>query len=235
MLMLIFGAVFVGVLGLVVLLYWLGARGQFLFLDNIVRNRGAIVAPWKFYARPANGGLRLPDAPVRPGSRRRDRVRRARRTSSRPGSSLASRASRRGPGGLVFLVIAYIAFLVVFVIALFLFREWGIALMFRNGLTVREALVETWRLVMAKPGSTALFILLRIALCVALIVLSLVACCFTCCVVLLPYLGTVVLLPALIYIRCFSLDCLAQFGPMYDVWTVDVASVGPVSPLPPPG
>jgi hypothetical protein len=136
---------------------------------------------------------------------------------------------------LILLSIAYVGVVIAYAVAFFLFRDWGIPLMFRNGLTVREALWETWRLVTLKPGSTALFVLLRIALWIALAILSLVACCVTCCVAALPYLGTVVLLPALIYVRCFSLDCLAQFGPAYDVWTVDVPPVNPVSPLPPPG
>jgi hypothetical protein len=52
---------------------------------------------------------------------------------------------------------------------------------------------------------------------------------------MLPYIGTVVLLPVLIYIRCFSLNCLAQFGPAYDVWTVDVPPPAPFIPPPPLG
>ena len=42
------------VFAFILLLYWLGARGQFMFLDNIVRNRGAISWPWQYYARQAN-------------------------------------------------------------------------------------------------------------------------------------------------------------------------------------
>jgi hypothetical protein len=48
-------------------------------------------------------------------------------------------------------------------------------------------------------------------------------------------------LPVLIFTRCFQLDCLAQFGPEYDVFTVDVppgAAPGiypPVNPQRPPG
>jgi len=38
---------------------------------------------------------------------------------------------------------------------------------------------------------------------------------------------TVILLPVLIYVKCFTLDCLAQFGPQYDVWTVDVSPTTP--------
>jgi hypothetical protein len=230
---LIFAIFFLFLLAFVLLLYWLGARGQFLLLDNIVRNRGAIGVPWKFYARPANAvfgfllllfvvGIGVAILFVLPGVI----------------LLIPSFQSHHWPTGatlviLILLVLAYVAFTVAYLIAFFLFREWSIPLMFRNGLTVREALLETWRLVMLKPGSTALFVLLRLALWIALAILSVVACCFTCCVALLPYLGTVVLLPALIYVRCFSLDCLAQFGPAYDVWTVDVPPANPVSPLPP--
>ena len=64
-------------------------------------------------------------------------------------------------------------------------------------------------------------------------ILAVIACCATCCIGALPYLGTVVLLPAIVYLRCFSLDCLAQFGPRYDVWTVDVPAADPA--VPPPG
>ena len=48
------------------------------------------------------------------------------------------------------------------------------------------------------------------------------------------------LLPALVYLRCFTLDVLAQLGPQYDVFTVDVPAAGapgstPLIPPPQPG
>src|SRR5271170_1053651 len=46
--------IFVAVFALIFLMYWLGARGQFMFLDNVVRNRGAVAWPWRTYARQAN-------------------------------------------------------------------------------------------------------------------------------------------------------------------------------------
>jgi hypothetical protein len=35
---------------------------------------------------------------------------------------------------------------------------------------------------------------------------------------LLPYVGTVLLLPVLMFKRCYSLCFLARFGPEYDVF-----------------
>ena len=42
---------------LTVLFTWLGSRGQFLFIDNIVRNRGAVVAPWSEYREEGNSAF----------------------------------------------------------------------------------------------------------------------------------------------------------------------------------
>jgi hypothetical protein len=118
----------------------------------------------------------------------------------------------------------------------FVFRELGVPLMFRNGLGAYAAFLESLGLVKQHFLSIFLLVIIRIALFIALAVVSIMACCFTCCLVMVPYLGTVILLPALIYIRCFTLDCLAQFGPQYDVFTVDVAPVSPaVNLLPPRG
>ena len=36
------------------LIVWLQCRGKFMFLDGIVRNRGAVVEPWHRYRRHAN-------------------------------------------------------------------------------------------------------------------------------------------------------------------------------------
>ena len=227
-------------LGFILLIYWLGARGQFLFIDNVVRNRGAISWPWRAYARQGNdlfvfyllwllfvvallvpfivGGFFLVQPYVR---------------------------DHRWPEGgeyigFVLLGLLYFAISIPLGIILFLFRELGVPLMFRSGMTARAAFMEIGRLFLRHPGSLLIFVLLRLVLFIALVIVCVVTCCFTCCVEAIPYLGTVVLLPALIFIKCFTLDYLAQFGPEYDVWTTDVppAPAAPVpapSPLPPPG
>src|ERR1044071_8381545 len=42
------------ILVLVLVLAWVGARGRFVFTDCIIRNRAAIVAPWKGFRAEAN-------------------------------------------------------------------------------------------------------------------------------------------------------------------------------------
>jgi hypothetical protein len=225
------------VFGVVVLMYWLGARGQFLLLDNVVRNRGAIAWPWRTYARQGNSlfgfyllYLLLITICIIP------------LTVLGVFAALPLIREHRWPeGGELALAavfgLVYLAILFGFSVVLFLFRELGVPLMFRRGLLARAAFDETWRLVRRHPGSMAAFVLLRIALFLGLLVVSVIVCCASCCFEVIPYVGTVLLLPALLYIKCFTLDFLAQFGPDYDVWTVDVppaAEAPAVNPPPPP-
>jgi len=223
-------AVFVFVI--VLLMYWLGARGQFLFIDNIVRNRGAISWPWSYYARQGNSLFLfyllfvlimivaiVPIVIV----------------AVVMAIPLFHNSSWPAVWEIVVFVILgllYLAIIILFSVILFVFRELGVPLMFRNGLMARDAFLITMRLIKAYPGSIALFVLLRIAIFIGVAIISVIACCLTCCVALLPYIGTVILLPALVFVRCFSLDCLAQFGPEYDVWTVDVPPPGPAGVVP---
>jgi hypothetical protein len=215
------------VFAFILLLYWLGARGQFMFLDNIVRNRGAISWPWQYYARQANSlfgfyllflvisfAIFLPIIIVAVVM------------------CIPLFMQHRWPGGgeitgFVGLGLIYLALAVVVGFILFIFREFGIPLMFRQGLLARPAFWESMNLIRQHTGSVVVFVLLRIAIFIGVAILSLIICCATCCIGALPYIGTVILLPVLVYVRCFTLDCLAQFGPEYDVWTVDVPPTGP--------
>ena len=213
--------VFFAVLAVVLLCYWLGARGQFLLLDNIVRNRAAIAWPWRAYARPGNNlfvfillWLLMIFAILVP------------LMIAFFFLVLPFVRQDRWPDGaewapLVLIGLIYLAVMIPLGLLFFLFRELGVPLMFRNGITARAALGETWRLFLRHPGSLIVLVLLRIALFIGLAIVQVIVCC-VCCLELLPYVGTVLLLPAIIYIRCFTLDCLAQFGPEYDVWTVDL-------------
>jgi len=228
--------IFAFVFAVIILVYWLGARGQFMFLDNIVRNRGAISWPWQYYKRQANSlfffyllFIILSLAVFLPI------------LGAAIFMAIPLFQQQRWPeggeiGGFIALGLIYLALAVVLSVVMFIFREFGIPLMFRQGLLAKPAFFASMKLIGQYPGSVAVFILLRMAIFVGVAILSLILCCVTCCVELLPYIGTVILLPVLVYVRCFTLDCLAQFGPECNVWTVDVPPSGPtnVPPFSPP-
>ena len=234
--------IFALIIAVVLVIYWLSARGQFLFLDNIVRNRAAISWPWNHYARQANSlfwfyllvmvfsfAVILPILAVAIVM------------------AIPYYVQLRWPvgqelTGFVFIGLVYFIVVTVLSLILFIFREFGVPLMFRNGLMARTAFVESLGIIRDHFGSVVVFVLLRFAIFIGVSILSVIACCLTCCFEALPYVGTVILLPMLVYVRCFSLDCLAQFGPQFDAWTVDVppapenpAAPTPITPPPPLG
>jgi hypothetical protein len=233
MIVLISLGVIVFVFALIFLMYWLGARGEFMFIDNIVRNRGAIAWPWQTYGRQANSlfgfyllflvisfAIFIPILvvailmiiPLFQHQRWPE------------GGEIA---------GFVALVLVYLGAAIVLGFVMFIFREFGVPIMFRQGLLARPAFWKAMGLIRQHTGSVVIFVLLRIAIFIGVAILSVILCCLTCCIELIPYVGTVILLPVLVYVRCFTLDCLAQFGPEYDVWIVDVAPPPPFNPQPP--
>ncbi len=56
----------------------------------------------------------------------------------------------------------------------------------------------------------------------------------TCCIGALPYISTVLLLPAIVWVFAFKLLFLRQFGDAYDVWATVGFPQPPASPPPPP-
>jgi hypothetical protein len=88
-------------------------------------------------------------------------------------------------------------------------------------------------LIFDHPGSFVLFILFCIAIFIGLAIFSVVVACATCCAAALPYVGAVLTLPALVWIRAYGLLFLRQFGPDYDVWAGQ-DPLPPVPPMPPP-
>jgi hypothetical protein len=65
---------------------------------------------------------------------------------------------------------------------------------------------------------------MKIVIAIAIGILAFLACCFTCCLALLPYLGTVILLPLFVFQRSYSLCFLEQLGPDWSLF--------PANPLP---
>jgi hypothetical protein len=95
----------------------------------------------------------------------------------------------------------------------------------------REAGSELLQLVGRHLGAFVLYVLFRIVLNVGIgiltIIVVLATCCIAGCILAIPYLGTVLLLPVLVFKRAYSLYFLAQFGPGYDVFRPGIEAPGP--------
>ena len=224
------GAVF---LALIVLFAWLKARGNFIFTDCIVRNRGAIAGPWREYEREGNSyflfslivalaamitiGL-IALAIVVP-----------------LGLFGQSRSEHEMTPVIILLFILFGMAWLCFAIFFALITYFMIPVMYVRRCRAMDAFWEVGRLIFDNGASFVLFCLFSICLLIGTAMISGIATCATCCLAALPYVGTVILLPVWVCLRAFGLRFIAQFGPDYDVWSVVAATApAPVTPEPPP-
>ena len=83
--------------------------------------------------------------------------------------------------------------------------------------------MEAWstvrhEIIRGNVGTIILFYLMKFVLSIAIAIIALLATCMTCCVVAVPYLGTVILLPLFVFERSYSLCLIEQFGPRWQVF-----------------
>jgi hypothetical protein len=211
---------------------WLGSRGQFLFLDNVTRNRGAVVEPWHEYRREGNSsflfrflfGLAVLAAVL---------------LIVAAAGVLALgdlRAGTFGAGAVAALVVGgsglFLVWVVAAVVTLFL-DDCVVPIMYLRRVTVMEG----WRvfrtdLLADRAGTFVLYILFKILIDIVVGLLTLLLTCVTLCIALIPYLGThVLLLPLHVFKRSYSLYFLQQFGPEWQFF----GSPGDLPPEPPEG
>ena len=230
-------AVVVFCLALWVLLTWLHSRGEFMFLHCVAVNRAEIAVPWSEFAREGNslfwfrlgigllsmvviwpllilGGLTVFHMAM-------DESWNVHGVATAVGFGLA----------MVFAV-------VVFGIISKLTNDFVIPIMRLR----RQRCLAGWaairRLFSRYLGELVLYFLFQIVLGIAIVFIVLAAVLVTCCVagcfLALPYLGTVLLLPVLVFKRAYSLHYLAQYGAEYDVFSPPAppTAAAPSPPIP---
>jgi len=211
-------ALIVVVLLLIVLFAWLRARGRFLFIDCIVKNRGAIAEPWREFRTEGNSYFlfsltaavclalfaALLSAPLV-------------YLAIRGRFYLSLHRDRLEPYVLLITALwVFIILLAVFGWALIV--NFMVPVMYRRRCRAYEAFRAATSLITRHPGEIVLYCLFLIVLVVACVMVGCIVTCATCCIAAIPYVGTVILLPVFVLLRSFSLLFLRQFGAEYDVW-----------------
>lgn len=212
-----------------VVLMWVTARGRFVFLDNVVRERPAIVEPWKRFARQGNSlfgwallfwmavifAVLVIALPFLASLR-----------------SLWSDGEFHWLGLLSLAGFMFMAIPVALAVAytLMFLHHFVVPIMYLHGLSATEGWSRFLTLLRAHPLSFIAYGLLNIVLAMVIVVAVAVVGFSTCCIgfilVATPYLGQVILLPVHATLRGFGPEFLAQFGPEYDVFAA--------APAPPP-
>jgi hypothetical protein len=118
----------------------------------------------------------------------------------------------------VLLLLAVLAFIVLAIILSLVqlaMNDLVVPVMYVRGCRVGRAWREAGRLIGLHAGPLFLYVVLRIVLSVALGLLAFLAVCATCCIAILPYVGTVILLPLYVYVRSYALHFFSQFDPAF--------------------
>ena len=217
---LVFGVslLIVFVLALIVLFAWLRARGGFMFIDCIVKNRAAIAEPWSEFRKEGNSYflfslgvtfafiifaalLALPLIIL-----------------AIKGHYFLNLYRDRLDVYAILAIAAWVFVVLLMIIAWALLASFMVPIMYRRRCSAYEAFRAALSLIATHPGEILLYCLFLIVLAIATGLVSCLAICATCCIAALPYIGTVILLPVFVLFRSFSLVFLRQFSADYDVW-----------------
>jgi hypothetical protein len=216
------------IFALIILIAWLRSRGTFIFTDCIVRNRGAIVEPWREYRKEGNSYF-LFQLAVMFCSFALVAILAA---ILIPLGLLTAWQHQSNPVPLILIIVFFFIFWIALSIFVNVVMYSMAPVMYRRRCRALEAFRDVVRLVFNNPVPFVLFCLFGIVLLLATIVIGGIATCATCCLAALPYVGTVILLPLFVCLRSFGLLFIRQFGPDYDVW--ETLSQPDVPPIPPP-
>jgi hypothetical protein len=219
---------------LALVLTWVICRGRFVFTDCVVKNRAAIVDPWHEFRCEGNSFFLFTLAVgfcaivIVAALMLMVIVLFGIFTQGRPhGSSTISFA----------IAIACVIFLwLVFVCFFAVITHFMVPVMYRQRCRALNAFIQVSRLLMNHLGAFVLLILFCIVLFLAFMLMSTVVMCATCCLGGLPYVSSVLLLPAFVCLAAFKFYFLRQFGSEYDVWNgaspLEMEAPPPLPPLP---
>lgn len=219
-----------------VVLSWLRARGQFMFLNCVALNCTDVQVPWRKYGKEAHslwlfllalGGVALVLTLPFLGAGAMMALGWV-KTGRTPGAG--SILGLMGGGmlwGLVMLVVGVVPVLT---------KNFVVPIQYLRGVKCMEAWKIFHGILRAHAGSFILFVLFNIVLGMGagMVVMIFVICTIFIGAILLaiPFVGTVLMLPILTFFRAYSLYFLAQFGPDFNVFP---AIMPPPVPSMPPG
>jgi len=217
------------VLAIGLVISWVSCRGRFMFIDGIVRNRAAVVDPWREYASEGNslfffrlafGILTFLGVAICMGV----------------GALIALhdiKARDFGSGAAVGLIVGGSLLAILITTAagvVFYTNDFVVPIMYARRQKAMAAWRELWGLFRKYPLELLLvYPIIRVLLGLVVAVLAFVGTCLTCCIAAIPYIGTVILLPLFVFSQSYPLGFIASLGPEYSglAWAPSAASPPP--------
>jgi hypothetical protein len=206
--------------GLWLLITWLSSRGRFMFLHCVAENKGEVVVPWRKLGRHGDSlfafrivlGFVMFVIIV---------------AGLAAGYSFLIAAATRGDGiGVVMTLAAVILGIFIVSIPLLVVKKFTtdfvVPIMFVQTLSCRNAWRQLMPVLVENKMRFLLYLLFQIVIgfvvFVTVVGFACVTCGCACCFFMIPYIGTVALLPILVFERSYSLYYLRQYGPAFDVF-----------------
>ncbi|MFC1676800.1 hypothetical protein ACFL3G_07050 [Planctomycetota bacterium] len=224
---------FVVTIAIMITLLWLNSRGRFMFLHCVALNKAQVKIPWEKFKNQANSLFLF-----------------------RLIANIIFVVSIAVFTGLtiffvvlitknnivvkfpllfafIFIVIVTVALAIAFVLFLKFTNDFVTPLMYLRSCSCIEAWREFLGMLTANKANFTLYLLFQMVISAAfgIIVAALVlaTCCCAGLFLAIPYIGTVVVLPLLIFYRAYSLCYIRQFGPQFDVFQTQTPQID--SPL----
>ena len=206
------------VLGLILVALYLSSRGRFMFLDNLVQKRSAVVQPWRDSGKLADSLFLWQIAYIL--------------------ATLVILGILAGFGALLFMpailgesgwgllvplaiLFGTVSFIVIVAATYvdFFLTGYVVPIMYRH----QVGCLRAWGIFLAlfreHPGSFVLsglfYLLISMAFGLAVMAFGLVTCCIGLLLLAIPYIGSVLTLPVSVTTRYYTLDFLGQFGDDY--------------------
>lgn len=203
---------------------WFNSQGRFMFLHCVAQNKAEVVNPWRKFKRHANNlflfrivldiiGFVIVGLPIL-------------------GIIFLVIMTVYKTGSHVFSIPVIVLFaLLIFAISIILFLVKKLTLDFVVPImSLRtSSIIAGWRefmtILSVNKLRFALYILFQIVIAIAIGAIIAIGACIGCCLccvsalLFIPYIGTVILLPLLVFDRSYSLYYLQQFGPAFDVFS----------------
>jgi hypothetical protein len=213
------------IIGISLLIAWLNSRGKFMFLHCVATNKSEVKVPWHKFRKHGNSlflfrivlgiiGLATVAVPIL------GIVLLIITMVTKTVPMIASI-----PGIIIFGLIIFALLIALSLVRKFTF-DFVVPIMFLQTASCVAGWREFLTILSVNKARLALYILFQIVIAIAIGTIVFIGfcigCCF-CCVSLLlfiPYIGTVILLPLLVFKRAYSLYYLRQFGPGFDVFSI---------------
>ncbi len=225
---LIAAVVFVLSIAATLLALWVKSRFEFIFIDNLAMNNPEVIMPWRKYKNAGNSvfvfkliiwtvsfmvfALMLITAFISllPWIKHRA----VHEEFTLPGWKVIA--------ALGVIALLWIMFTLFVSLISFFFKELVLVIMYRKNLNALQGCYLFLGLLRDNLWLFVRYWLMKLALClafgVAVLLLILMTCCLAAIPLLIPYIGTVVLLPAFVFFRLLGMELLAAVGPELNVF-----------------